>query len=89
MTHRSYGKSELAQLYNPHLSISAARRKLMQWIHLQPLLMDALHRSGFSDSMHTFTPYQVMHTASCHERLVRSSWMTVSVDKDWHTDETD
>ena len=59
MTHRSYGKSELAQLYSPHLSVSAARRKLMQWIHQQPLLMDALHRSGFSDSMHTFTPYQV------------------------------
>ena len=29
---RSYGIGELASCYNPHISVGAARRKLMAWI---------------------------------------------------------
>lgn len=57
--YHTYGKSELAQLYCPHLTTSAARRKLMSWIARQPQLIDELHRSGFTPNTHTFTPYQV------------------------------
>ena len=37
----------------------AARRKLMYWISLQPALVDALHASGFSQKVRSFTPAQV------------------------------
>ena len=57
--YRTYGKGELAQLYSPHASIGAARRKLMFWISMQPDLLDQLHAIGFIDSNRTFTPAQV------------------------------
>jgi hypothetical protein len=56
---RTYGKGELAQLYCPNITTAAARKKLMQWIHLYPNLMDELHRTGFSDATRSFTPAQV------------------------------
>ena len=56
---RTYGKGELAQLYCPHITTAAARKKLMQWIHHYPHLMDALHQAGFSDASRSFTPAQV------------------------------
>lgn len=56
---RTYGIGELAQCYSPHISVGAARRKLMRWIHLQPALGEALRRSGFSDKVRSFTPAQV------------------------------
>lgn len=56
---RMYGKSELAQLYCPYLSSSAARRKLMQWISLQPRLVAALQESGLTEASRSFTPIQV------------------------------
>lgn len=57
--YRMYGKTELALLYCPHLSSSAARRKLMQWIALQPQLVEELHRMGMADNSRCFTPIQV------------------------------
>lgn len=57
--YRMYGKTELALLYCPHLSSSAARRKLMQWIALQPQLVEDLHRMGMVDNSRCFTPIQV------------------------------
>ena len=54
---RSYGIGELARCYAPN--IRAARRKLMYWISLQPALVDALHASGFSQKVRSFTPAQV------------------------------
>ena len=56
---RMYGKSELAQKYCPYLSQSAARRKLMQWIMMQPRLVESLHTSGLTESSKNFTPLQV------------------------------
>lgn len=56
---RTYGKGELAQLYCPYLSTSAARRKLMQWIELQPRLVEALYTSGLTEYSKSFTPMQV------------------------------
>ena len=56
---RSYGKGELAQLYCPHITAAAARKKLMVWINLYPNLMDGLHRIGLDDASRSFTPAQV------------------------------
>ncbi len=56
---RMYGKSELAQLYCPHISPSAARRKLMQWIAMQPRLVESLQHIGLTDASRCFTPAQV------------------------------
>ncbi|MBQ8603073.1 MAG: DUF4248 domain-containing protein [Bacteroides sp.] len=56
---RMYGKTELALKYCPHLSGSAARRKLMQWIALQPQLVEELKRMGMMDKSRCFTPIQV------------------------------
>lgn len=58
---RTYGKGELAQLYCPYLSTSAARRKLMQWIELQPRLVEALYASGLTEHSKCFTPIQVRY----------------------------
>lgn len=57
--YRMYGKTELALRYCPHLSASAARRKLMRWIELQPMLVEALQRYGLTESSRCFTPIQV------------------------------
>ena len=56
---RAYGKGELAQLYCPHITTAAARKKLMLWINLYPNLREALHQAGFSDATRSFTPAQV------------------------------
>lgn len=57
--YRVYGKSELAMKYCPYLSESAARRKLMNWIKMQPALVETLRRYGFKESSRCFTPIQV------------------------------
>lgn len=56
---RAYGIGELAGCYSPNITVGAARRKLMYWISLQPALVDALHASGFSQKVRSFTPAQV------------------------------
>ncbi len=56
---RSYGKAELAQLYSPHITPSAARKKLRFWIGLQPKLLQSLQEIGFTDTSKSFTPAQV------------------------------
>lgn len=56
---RTYGKGELAQLYCPNITTSAARKKLMLWIHYYPHLMESLHAIGFSETSRSFTPAQV------------------------------
>ena len=58
-TYRMYGKTELALLYCPYLSGSAARRKLLQWIRMQPRLLTDLQDLGFSKDTRKFTPVQV------------------------------
>lgn len=56
---RSYGKSELAQLYLPTVTPCAARRTFNGWITLSPGLTDRLKSCGFSPSSHYYTPRQV------------------------------
>lgn len=56
---RPYGIGELARLYSPHITVGAARRKLMLWIALQPSLTAALRNSGFCNKVRSFTSAQV------------------------------
>lgn len=56
---RSYGKSELALLYNPHITPKAACKKLNFWISLQPELVVNLCKSGLSLLSKSYTPAQV------------------------------
>ncbi len=45
---RTFGRTELAQLYCPELCPQAAFRKLNQWIDLYPNLREELLASGLS-----------------------------------------
>lgn len=45
---RTYGRTELALLYSPHLCPDAAFRKLRQWIDLYPGLRENLLLQGGS-----------------------------------------
>ena len=56
---RSYGKGELAKLYCPHLSESAALGTLMRWMERQPMLMEQLHEAGFNHHIRILSPYMV------------------------------
>ena len=56
---RAYGRTELAQAYNPHLSPGAAWQKLSLWIHLYPDLTERLKAIGYSPRRRVFTPRQV------------------------------
>lgn len=56
---RAYGRTELAQAYNPHLSPGVAWKKLSLWIHLYPELTERLKAIGYSPHQRVFTPRQV------------------------------
>ena len=56
---RTYGRTELALLYNPGLCPDSAYRKLKQWIDLCPGLRDGLAALGISSRSRTYTPAQV------------------------------
>ncbi len=56
---RSYGRTELAQIYNPSLCPQSAYRKLCHWIDLYPGLREALEASGLSSKSRSYTPAQV------------------------------
>ena len=57
---RSYGLTELAQLYRPHLSPRSAVRTLRNWIRRNPELLQSLAATGFNpDTIRTLTPRQV------------------------------
>lgn len=56
---RAYGRTELAQMYSPHLSPNAAWRKLKQWIDLYPGLALHLCEMGCSKNMRTWPPSAV------------------------------
>ena len=56
---RSYGRTELAQLYNPELTAYSAYRKLMQWITHSQRLTDQLRELGYDPRRRTFTPLEV------------------------------
>ena len=56
---RTYGRTELAQLYCPGLCPQAAFRKLYQWIDFHRTLRSELHALVPSDKVRTYTPAQV------------------------------
>lgn len=56
---RAYGRTELAQLYNPHLTPGRAWIKLQEWIRYVPEAERALARLGYRKTQRTFTPAQV------------------------------
>ncbi|MEE1080729.1 MAG: DUF4248 domain-containing protein [Bacteroidales bacterium] len=57
---RSYGLTELAQLYRPNILPKSAARTLRNWIRRNHELQDELAASGFNpDSSRVLTPLQV------------------------------
>lgn len=58
-TLRAYGRTELALLYNPHMTGAAAWRKLRQWIAIFPGLPERLAALGYNGRQRSFTPTEV------------------------------
>lgn len=56
---RAYGRTELALLYNPHLSAGRAYLKLKEWIAHVPGLQGRLSANGYDGTCRTWTPAQV------------------------------
>lgn len=56
---KAYYVSDLAQLYNPHLSTQAATRQLKRWIDHHPCLAQELRQMGHIPGKRIFTPKQV------------------------------
>ena len=60
-TLQTYARTELAQLYSPHITPHAAWRRLRAWIALNPVLNEKLAATGYSQQQRVFTPAQVAH----------------------------
>ena len=58
-TCKTIGRGQLAELYNPHLSPSAARKQLAAWMARHPTLLADLTKTGYDSKQRTFTPRQV------------------------------
>ena len=58
---RTFGRTELAQLYSPDLTAEAAWKKLKRWISLNVDLTRELQKLGYTHSQRTFTPKMVEH----------------------------
>jgi len=56
---RSYGKSELALLYQPNCNPASAIRTLNRWINGCPMLMKELSALHYQPRRHTFLPREV------------------------------
>jgi len=56
---RSYGRTELAQLYNSRVSAHSAWLCLRRWIDRCQPLRDKLQQYGYDGRTRTFTPEQV------------------------------
>ena len=58
-TIRTYGRTELAQLYSPYITPDAAWRRLRRWISYNQSLTRKLADTGYSPMQRVFTPAQV------------------------------
>ncbi len=58
-TCKTIGRGQLAELYNPHLSPSAARKQLAAWMARHPTLLADLTKTGYDSKQRSFTPRQV------------------------------
>lgn len=56
---RSYGYSELAQLYFPHVTKKSASVQLRRWIIINKKLVAGLQETGFVPGQRLLTPKQV------------------------------
>ena len=56
---RSYGYSELAQLYFPHITKKSASVQLRRWLILNKKLNASLEETGFVSGQKLLTPKQV------------------------------
>ena len=56
---RTFGRTELAQLYSPDLTAEAAWKKLKRWINLNTELTAQLRELGYTPSQRSFTPKMV------------------------------
>lgn len=56
---RSYGYSELAQLYFPHITKKSASVQLRRWLILNKKLNASLEETGFVPGQKLLTPKQV------------------------------
>ncbi len=56
---RSYGYSELAQLYFPHITKKSASVQLRRWLILNKKLNASLGETGFFPGQKLLTPKQV------------------------------
>lgn len=56
---KSYGRTELAQLYNPEVAAETAWRRLRAWIRKSPGMIEHLMQAGYKRGQRTFTPKQV------------------------------
>ena len=59
MTIKSYGRTELAQLYNSRATAQNAWLCLRRWINRCQALREKLEESGYDGKTRTFTPEQV------------------------------
>ena len=56
---RTFGRTELAQLYSPDLTAEAAWKKLKRWIAFNGDLTARLTELGYTPSQRSFTPKMV------------------------------
>lgn len=56
---RTYEKAELTHLYNPHMPLVSAMRKLRTWIRCNKKLAEALTEVGENKRDHSYPPRQV------------------------------
>lgn len=57
---RTYGFTELAQLYNPTLQPGSAANALRRWIQYNPKLVAALEDAGWLKGQRKLTPLQTL-----------------------------
>ena len=67
---RTYGRTELAQIYCPNLCPEAAFRKLKHWIDLCPDLRDGLSALGGSSRSRSYTPAPSAADSGCTWRAL-------------------
>ena len=56
---RSYGRTELAQMYCPDIAAESAWKKFRRWIRLAPGLEERLRQMGYTGRERSFTPSMV------------------------------
>lgn len=56
---RPYLKSEIAHLYNPHVPLAYAMRKMREWVRKNKELHEAMYSGGEGKNDHAYSARQV------------------------------